>query len=29
MDATKSFIPVPLGSKIEPLNIKLTDSQFK
>ena len=28
MDATKSFIPVPLGSKIEPLNIKLTDSQF-
>ena len=28
MDATKTFIPVPLGSKIEPLNIKLTDSQF-
>ncbi len=28
MDATKSFIPVPLGSRIEPLNIKLTDSQF-
>ena len=28
MDATKTFIPVPLGSKIEALNIKLTDSQF-
>lgn len=28
VDSTKNFIPIPLGARIEPLNIKLTDSQF-
>lgn len=28
VDTSKNLIPIPLGSKIEPLNIKLTDGQF-
>lgn len=28
VDTGKNLIPIPLGSKIEPLNIKLTDGQF-
>lgn len=28
MDSVKSFIPLPFGSQLTPLNIKLTDGQF-
>ena len=28
VDGAKSILPIPVGSKLEPLNIKLTDNQF-